>query len=223
MRLYTKSKNQEGVKKSFNETMVYIQDEYINKYKLTDGNGKIISSVKSFFYDILELFDELQTECEQMVIDPYSSEDYLHISFKNKTTFKNIAHYCFGVDKKKKCFYLKTYDIFDENIFSELEHSTLLDEMIQIPTEINGYSISEPMEVQIYHHKDGNKTIEKLEGTLPSIFNTFIDMNNFLRYINSEKYSFKDPQITKAYYEYIDSFKGNIFLERAVKRGVTID
>lgn len=223
MKIYTKSVNQKGEKKNFNETMYYIQDEYINRYKITDGNGKEITDVKYFFYDILEMFNDLETECEQMVIDPYSSEDYLHVSFKNKSNFKNIAHYCFGVDKKKHSFFLKTYDIYDENIFSELEHSTLLGEMIPIPNEIKGYSLYEPMKVEIYHHKNNEKTIKTLEGTLPSIFNTFIDMNDFLRYINSESYSFKDSQIKEAYYEYLNIFKGNIFLDRAVKRGVTID
>ena len=224
MKLFARNSKAQGVT-SYRDTMSFIQECIIDKYNVTNGHGGLpILNINRFFYNVKEILIDAGCKCEKMVVDPFSSFDskFIHITFEDIDNHI-FAHYCFGVDKDNHCFFLKTYDIYNKEMFSELCHKYLLNEMIFVPKEINGFSVNKVMKVDLIHKKKGDTSIVSLEGTLPSIFEQYINKNDFLRYINDESYSFKDEKIKETFNRYVENYNGNIFLDLAVKRGCLID
>ena len=62
-----------------------------------------------------------------------------------------------------------------------------------------------------------------LKGTVDEVFNEFTNLNDTLKYINSEYYKFVEESINNAYLFYIRFIDKNHFLNNAVKHGKLID
>lgn len=78
--------------------------------------------------------------------------------------------------------------------------------------------------VEIENYVDFNlKDVTTLSGTLDEIFDTYTTINDTYKYCNGYYVRFKDSNIEALYYIFTTNFKGNYFLENAVKRGVIID
>lgn len=60
-------------------------------------------------------------------------------------------------------------------------------------------------------------------GYIEDIFDRFTTLNDRLKYVNGHYYRFADKNIDTLYYLITTLYKGNYFLDNAVKRGVTID
>lgn len=62
------------------------------------------------------------------------------------------------------------------------------------------------------------------EGDIINLFKDYVSVNDRLRYINGSYYKFRDILIEEAYQFYVKNlYKGNIYLDSAVERGVLID
>ena len=62
-----------------------------------------------------------------------------------------------------------------------------------------------------------------LKGTLNEIFDKYTTMNDRLKYCNGSYYKFNDKKVEEIYRLIISNYKGNYFLDNAVRRGCIID
>lgn len=79
-------------------------------------------------------------------------------------------------------------------------------------------------EIQVNRYSNGKlDATHILKGTLHKIFDDFTALNDHLRYINNCRWEFDDKNVEREYNEFLDNYKGNFFLDNAVRRGCIID
>lgn len=163
-----------------------------------------------------------------MILNPfYGRGDEFVITFKYDN--KEVCRCVFGVINEliviKNAYYT-------ENCLKEMFHKILeeyFDSLNQAKINIKisnyGFKNNDENEVILDYYDDYAKTetTSILKGTLNEIFDKYTTMNDRLKYCNGSYYKFNDKKIEEIYRLIISNYKGNYFLDNAVRRGCIID
>lgn len=157
----------------------------------------------------------------------YGSGNEFVITFKYDN--KEVCRCVFGVINEliviKNAYYT-------ENCLKEMFHKILeeyFDSLNQAKINIKisnyGFKDNDENEVTLDYYNDYAKTETTtiLKGTLNEIFDKYTTMNDRLKYCNGSYYKFNDKKIEEIYRLIISNYKGNYFLDNAVRRGCIID
>lgn len=207
-----------GIYQNYNNIMYFFVKQFFGSDDIDDG--------RDFIYTFGDYIEESDFPCDKICLDcftGYSDRFYLDLYYKDN----KIAHILLQVKKYDIIkIYSYTYEKKDFSIF----HDIIADYFDNRNGKILGYW------KKICHIKDNCNTIEienyvdykitevtKLTGTLEEIFENYTTINDKLKYCNGHYVKFKNKDIQTLYYLFTDLYKGNYFLDNAVKRGVIID
>lgn len=204
---------------NFSDIMILFSENFLNGCDEDYG--------REFLYDFGEYLDKTKYPCNGMILDcfignsnqfaitlKYNDEEIVFIRFNVKSN-DIITIDTFLYNKEDfKIFQKIVEDYFDKRnaeIFNNWMKWCNIKE-----TSENVIVIDEYVD---YNKKD----CQTLNGTITEIFDKFTTWNDRYKYCNGHYWKFNDDNIEKLYRMFIANFKGNYFLENAVKRGVIID
>lgn len=196
---------------------------HINEYTYSQ-----LSSIFENRFDYHNAFDFVDTcvidglfpETNKVVVDFWTGTyEYFYLKLKNKfdeellrlkvrpkNEFFDIS---LSNTNKEKFPIDKLYDKYTNKEFAKICKIAQLDKQNQ---------------VKVYCINDSEIEDEIiLEGTLDEIFDTFTNLNDTLKYINSEYYKFTNEKVNDAYLFYVRFIDKNHFLNSAVRHHKLID
>lgn len=187
-----------------------------------------VEFAEEFYFELGDYLDDSKYPCTKMILNPfYGNDNEFVITFKYDN--KVVCSCVFGVVNeliiiKNACY--------DENCLKEMFHKileTYFDSLNQSKINIKisnyGFKDNEENEVILDYYDDYAKTESTiiLKGTLNEIFDKYTTMNDKLKYCNGRYYKFNDKKVEEIYRLVISNYKGNYFLDNAVRRGCIID
>lgn len=198
------------------EVMSYISMQYFNNTKHNTGSA--------FLIDFGEYLDKTKFPCNRIVVDckpsgyencfilnlDYYSERVAKLRLKVKSYGRICIDYCTYYKSDFKCFdyiLLRFFNKRNWEIFSKIGIKWI---------EKYGIKTDSTNEVYIQKCSDYQSTGEMtlLKGTITEIFDTYIDMNDRLRYCgDGNYYKFDNKKINELYQIYMGGYKNNIFLD----------
>lgn len=187
---------------------------------------------KNFFYDFGEYLDTTKFPCDKLVLNLFNGYyerfdfvfyyegnkiGYTQIAVNDNNTF-NVRYLSFGKEYQSLNIFKNIITDYFENLNNDLFQSKL--------NVIGVKDIKENVITIICDdyddYKKNGKQIE-LKGTLVEIFDRYTTHNDRLKYCNGDFWKFNDNRVSEVYSLFISTYKGNYFLDNAVKRGVIID
>ena len=204
----------------YEDTMCFFSDKIL----LADD----VEFAEEFYFELGDYLDESKYPCTKMILNPfYGSGNEFVITFKYDN--KEVCRCVFGVVNEliiiKNAYYT-------ENCLKEMFHKILeayFDSLNQAKINIKmsnyGFKDNDENEVTLDYYDDYAKTETTtiLKGTLNEIFDKYTTMNDRLKYCNGSYYKFNDKKVEEIYCLIISNYKGNYFLDNAVRRGCIID
>ncbi len=215
----------------------------LNKNCGYDSFDKIISyfakrlktsyeEAKGFFYKFGEYLDRTKFPCDKLVLNLfngyYERFDFIFYYEDNRIGYTQIVVNKNNTFVVRYLNFEKTYESFNifRNIitsyFEELNNTLFQDRL----NEIGVKNIKENIITIICDdYSDYNKNGKQIElkGTLEEIFDQYTTHNDRLKYCNGDFWKFNDNRISEVYTLFITLYKGNYFLDNALKRGCIID
>lgn len=202
---------------TYNQIMEYFSRQFLNSENVEDG--------RNFLYDFGEYIEDSDFPCDKIVLNCFTGySDIFGISLKYKD--ENIAYIQLRIKKNGIIeVYNKSYDKKDFMMFHHIiEHYFEVQNEIILDFWKRRCNITDSNEIIIENYVDYQvKDTSVLKGTLEEIFEKYTSINDMYKYCNGHYVRFKDNNISNLYYIFIDCYKGNYFLDNAVKRGVIID
>lgn len=204
--------------------------EYFSRIIL---KGKEMVFGDKFFKDFGKYLDKSKFPCDKIVLNPFLGYyDKFLISFKYQD--KRIGSVQIEHDNEHG-FFTPTYIMFEEEYksFDMFKHIIMgyFDKYNEglFKSFCKQNSIKYPFKTNVKVIFDDYTDYKKngkqftLEGTLNEVFDHYVTHNDRLKYCNGDYWRFNDKNIEKAFGFFIKLYKGNFFLDNAVKRGVIID
>lgn len=196
---------------------------HVNEYTYSQLNSmfeKRFDCYKIFDFIDNYIIDELFQDTSKVVINIWtgtyeyfylklkdeSNKELLHLKVSPKNDFFNIDVICTNKEESK---IRKLYDKYANEEFVRICKVAKLGKQNQVKVNcMNGSSVESEI---------------TLNGTVDEVFNEFTNLNDTLKYINSEYYKFVEENVNNAYLFYVRFIDKNHFLNNAVKHGKLID
>ena len=185
-------------------------------------------TAKKFFSDFVQMLYVNGVPCDQVVLDMWTGCSDKFSFFVKKDNVKKIY---VKIQKRMHGLYrvvsfsayedeYKQYEVPVEGFFESINQAKY-DEVLDACGLDKDWGGNE---VTVYEFIDNLKKREaKLKGTLESIFDQYTTINDRLRYCNGHYFRFADKTVEKLYSMTTMLYKGNYFLDNAVRRGCLID
>lgn len=214
----------EGLR-SFDEVMLYLDLKYEEHFRV---NGCVS---REWLKDLGEYLDGTKFPCDKIVVDAVTGyPNKFALSFKygeRKIAFIRLAAKSYGrFDIDYLSFENETFKMFEpilRDCFDGKSRAILEDERKRLMAKC-GFTEGAENKAVLDEYCDYKKKGDAvLCGTVEKIFDDYTTMNDRLRYCNGHYYRFSDDNVAKLYSLHVETYKGNYFLDNAVRRGCLID
>lgn len=205
---------------TFDKVMAQFTYKFFHNSTTEDG--------RIFLYDLGDYLDSTKYPCDRVNLDiftGYADRISLRFSYNDeKIAWVQIEFSKYGMlNISNYTYYKKDMQIFHHIIeeYFDNKNQTIFKEWLD---KCNIYSDREN-EIRVNDYRDykPNGAFVILSGSLEDIFEKYTTHNDRLKYCNGDFWRFADKDIQTLYSLFITNYKGNYFLDNAVKRGVTID
>lgn len=179
-----------------------------------------------FMEELAYYLDGSKFPCDKIILNPFCTSNEFGIRFNYNG--KEVSRCVFFVDKYHLFKIKGAY--YAENCIKEMFHNIIekyFDELNQsvVDEQSKKAGIGDDNKVILEYYDDYKQTDRTVElnGNIREIFDKYTSMNETLKYCNGSYYKFADKEVEKLYYMFTSSYKGNYFLDNAVKDGRIID
>lgn len=225
------------VDRNRNETYGIINKKFYERY------GISIEQFKKFLNKYIIPY--LSVNINKLVIDIKTGDEYFYCylsDFKsNDSDYKDNEKYLVKLLFKVKYFkndnFYKFYDVYDklntnkqfankiEKEINDLMVKYISKEFNKLCKDANIKPKQNSNSVELIEYVDyKEKQTLTITGKLEDIFSNYTTRNDRLKYVNGHYFKFKSKKIDDLYHLFTSYiYKGNYYLDNAVKRGVIID
>ena len=205
---------------TFDKVMTHFTNKFFQNNITEDG--------RTFLHDLGDYLDTTKYPCDKIKLDiftGYNNRISLFFFYNDeKVSSVEIKFERYGILKISNYLYFKKdLQIFHPIIEEYFDNKNLniykewLDKC-NIHTDRNN-----EIKVEDYRDYKPNGEFVILSGSLEDIFDKYTTHNDRLKYCNGDFWRFANADIQTLYSLFIINYKGNYFLNNAVKRGVIID
>ena len=205
---------------TFDKVMTHFTNKFFQNNITEDG--------RTFLYDLGDYLDTTKYPCDKIKLDiftGYNNRISLFFFYNDeKVSSVEIKFERYGILKISNYLYFKKdLQIFHHIIEEYFDNKNLniykeWFDKCNIHTDRNN-----EIKVEDYRDYKPNGEFVILSGSLEDIFDEYTTHNDRLKYCNGDFWRFADTDIQTLYSLFIINYKGNYFLNNAVKRGVIID
>ncbi len=206
---------------NYHEVMEYFTDKFLHSDDPEEG------------YEFMELFsayiDGSKFPCDKIVLNAFTGySDVFGMEFKYRNesicyiTVQVLPHDMFKV--YNKTYYKHDFEILHhiiEDYFDDINKSVLERWMNLCKIDKSEDARNEVHITEYVDYKIKGET--SFTGSISEIFDRYTTINDRLKYCNGHYFRFKDGNVSELYSIFTKCYKGNYFLNNAVKRGVIID
>lgn len=202
---------------TFNEVVLFFTKQFLKLDNIKDGIN--------FLHHFGEYVEQSDFPCNKITLycfTGYSDKFGLKLSYNNEEiVYITIGSKSFNLLKLYNSSYMKKdFSMFAHIIekYFDLHNQKIFDDWV------TKCKITKTNCIEIYNYDDYKlKDTTILNGTIEEVFDKYTAINDKYKYCNGRYVRFKDENISSLYYIFTNNFKGNYFLENALKRGVVID
>lgn len=214
----------EGLR-TFDEVMRYLDIRFEEHFRVNGCDSY------EWLCNLGEYLDGTKFPCDKIVMDVFTGyTDRFALSFRygeQKIGYVSIIAKKYGrFEINCLSFESEAYNIFEpilRDYFDGKSCAILEDERRRLMM-MCGFTDSAENKAVLEEYNDYKKKGETvLCGTLDKIFDDYTTMNDRLRYCNGHYYRFSDKNVSSLYSLHVEAYKGNYFLDNAVKRECLID
>lgn len=205
---------------TFDKVMTHFTNKFFQNSIIEDG--------RTFLHDMGDYLDTTKYPCTKInlnIFTGYNNRISLTFSYNDeKVSWVEIEFERYGILKiSNYIYYKKDLQIF-HHIIEEYFDKKNLNIYKEWLDKCNIYTDrNNEIKVEDYRDYKPNGEFVILSGSLEDIFDEYTTHNDRLKYCNGDYWRFADTNIQTLYSLFIINYKGNYFLNNAVKRGVTID
>lgn len=216
--------NHEGLR-TFDEVMKYLDIRFKEHFRVNGCDSY------EWLCKLGEYLDGTKFPCDKIVVDAATGyADKFALSFRygeQKVCYIRLAAESYGrFEIDYLSFGNEAFKIFEpilRDYFDGKSRAILEDERKRLMAKC-GFTEGAEVKSVLDEYCDYKKKREAvLCGTLEKIFDDYTTMNDQVRYCNGHYYRFSDNNVAKLYSLHVEAYKGNYFLDNAVRRGCLID
>lgn len=217
-------KKHEGLR-TFDEVLLYLDLRFEEHFRVNGCDSLL------WLHDLGKYLDGTKFPCDKIVVDAATGyADKFALSFRygeQKVGYLRLVAKKYGrFEIDYLSFENEAFKMFEpilRDYFEGKARAILEDEHKRLMAKC-GFTDGAENKAVLNEYCDNKKKGEiVLCGTLEEIFDKYTTMNDRLSYCNGHYFRFSDDNVAKLYSLHVEAYKGNYFLDNAVRRGCLID